>query len=102
MTDRESPLRAGPIGLRAVSDTLAWYGSASIDQIAAELGVSMAERPALEAALQFWVDRGEATVGDETGRGSVACARGSGGCGARPAGGQTGVRVWSWVGRSRP
>ena len=101
MTDREAPRGAGPIRLRAVADALAWFGSASIDQIAAELGVSLAERPALEAALRFWVDRGEATVGDRTERGSVACARGCGGCGAHPAAGQTGLRVWSWVGPSR-
>jgi len=50
------------VGLRAVADALASYGMASADQLAAELGVSSRDRPALAAALDYWIDRGAVRV----------------------------------------
>jgi hypothetical protein len=63
-----------------VADALAWYGSATVDQLALELDLSHAERPALLAALEFWVARGEASAQMRPSRAQGACA---GGCGGR-------------------
>lgn len=90
--------------LRRVARALAWYGAATTDQLARELGVARDERPALEAALDFWVRRGEARRDQPGARveGGRGCA---GGCCPRGAGGAPEAKrasVWVWTGSVHP
>lgn len=94
--------------LRRVARALAWYGAATTDQLARELDLERGERPALEAALEFWVRRGEARRGGggvAPGAGATAspCA---GGCCPRGASSARHARgassVWVWTGEGHP
>jgi hypothetical protein len=99
-------------GLRRVAEVLSWYGEATTDQLAVELGLRHDERPSLEAALEFWVRRGDARLerrlplrGAKRGgaRAPGGCA---GGCCAQApeargtlqtARGAAAARVWVWT-----
>ncbi len=91
------------VRLRAVADALAWYGSATVEQLARELDLPLDDRPALTMALEFWVGRGEARVQTRLSRGARGCAGGCCGAGHRAAGTAPGApaptQVFTWTGK---